>query len=210
LRTHYNCTLLYSSILRDVAPLGASSLIYDFEADSHTVTFTKTNTLILDLHVQELAMLEFSLSADVEPQNRPNSVSIAAWACDELFRELWSRGTLYHDILQEEYDRFLLWVSGVGVFAELQLSLDFRLREMDDVRLSIVAQLTIISTHLMRLARVPASDLESLHDLQDHTSKRSKRSPYGGKEGLGQVLLADAAECYGPRSDSFRIGYRAS
>jgi hypothetical protein len=210
LRTHYNCTLLYSSILRDVAPLGASSLIYDFEADSHTVTFTKTNTLILDLHVQELAMLEFSLSADVEPQNRPNSVSIAAWACDELFRELWSRGTLYHDILQEEYDRFLLWVSGVGVFAELQLSLDFRLREMDDVRLSIIAQLTIISTHLMRLARVPASDLESLHDLQDHTSKRSKRSPYGGKEGLGQVLLADAAECYGPRSDSFRIGYRAS
>lgn len=119
---------------------------------------------------------------------------MSAWTCDELFRQLWSRGTLYQDTLQGEHDRFSLWASNIGVFAEFQSSLDFRVREMDDIKGSIIAQLAIISSHLTRLTRVLAPQLEELHDLEGHASKRPKNDSHDGETELEYVPAADATK----------------
>jgi hypothetical protein len=137
-------------------------------------------------------MADSSLSDDAGSQNRPESISMWAWTCDELFRQLWSRGTLYQDTLQGERDRFSLWASNIGVFAEFQSSLDFRVREMDDIKGSIISQLAMISSHLTRLTRVLAPQLEELHDLEGRASKRPKNNSHDGEPELEHVPAADA------------------
>jgi hypothetical protein len=139
-------------------------------------------------------MVEPSLSADHESQDRPETINSAARTCDELFLELWSKGALYQDSLQCERDRFSLWASNIGVFSELQSSLDFRLRDMDDIRGSIIAQLAIISSHLMRLTQVPTPQLEELHDPEGPASKRLKRERHGHETESKSIPAADATE----------------
>jgi hypothetical protein len=140
------------------------------------------------------AMVIPSLPENAGSPGRSESINSCACTCDELFRELWSKGALFQDILQGERDKFSLWASNIGVFAELQSSLDFRLRDMDDIRGSIVAQLAIISSHLMRLARVFASQLEKLHDTEGPMRKRLKTKLYDGETELEHVSAADATE----------------
>lgn len=41
---------------------------------------------------------------------------------------------LTKDGLRDEFARFRLWLSGIGVFADVQLSLDFRVREIPELR----------------------------------------------------------------------------
>jgi hypothetical protein len=139
-------------------------------------------------------MMKSSITADAESSDRLESINSLACTCDELFQELWSKGTLFQDILQAERDKFLLWTSNIGVFAELQISLDFRLRDMDDIRGSIKAQLYIISIHLTRLTQVSASQLEELYDIESPARKRLKTEPYDGELELGQSSVADTTE----------------
>jgi hypothetical protein len=80
------------------------------------------------------------------------------------------------------------------VFAELQSSLDFRLRDLDDIRGSIVAQLVITSSHLTRLTQVFASQLEELHDTEGPANKRLKRGSCDGENELENVAAADPME----------------
>jgi hypothetical protein len=52
---------------------------------------------------------------------------------------------------------------------------------MDDIKESIIAQLAIISSHLTRLTQVLAPQLEELHDLEGHATKRPRNNSHGGK-----------------------------
>lgn len=137
-------------------------------------------------------MVDSSLHVDPGSPGRPRSISSWAHICDKLFRELWHKESLFQDILQAERDKFSLWASNIGVFAELQLSLDFRLRDLDDIKSSIVAQLIIISSHLTRLTQVFASQLEGLHDIEGPVSKRLKRGSCDGETELEHVAAADS------------------
>jgi hypothetical protein len=139
-------------------------------------------------------MVNSSFPADVGSSSRSESINSLACTCDELFQEVWSKGALIQDIMQGERDKFLLWAFNIGVFAEQQLSLDFRLRDMDDITGSIKAQLDIISGHLMRLTQVPASQLEELHDTENSARKRLKTGSYDGEPEPGQVSAADTME----------------
>jgi hypothetical protein len=139
-------------------------------------------------------MVDSSLHADPGSPGRSGSISSWAQICDKLFRELWHKESLFQDILQAERDKFSLWASNIGVFAELQSSLDFRLRDLDDIRGSIVAQLVITSSHLTRLTQVFASQLEELHDTEGPASKRLKRGSCDGESELEHVAAADTME----------------
>lgn len=50
--------------------------------------------------------------------------------------------------LQDEFARFQLWTSNIGVFAELHSSLDFRLREFSDIKEPFLRQLATIESRL--------------------------------------------------------------
>jgi len=136
-------------------------------------------------------MVESSFPADAGSLSRSESIHSWARTCDELFLELWSKEALFQDTLQGERDKFSLWASNIGVFAELQSSLDFRLRDMNDIRGSIVAQLVITSGHLERLTRVFAPQLEELHDTEGPASKRLKREPYDDERNLEHVAATN-------------------
>lgn len=50
--------------------------------------------------------------------------------------------------LLDEFGRFKLWMSNIGVFATLQSSLDYRLRDFGDIRDSFSRQLITIESRL--------------------------------------------------------------
>lgn len=50
--------------------------------------------------------------------------------------------------LDDELDRFILWASNIGVFADINQSLDFRLQDIPDVVDLFLKQLEIISYRL--------------------------------------------------------------
>lgn len=52
--------------------------------------------------------------------------------------------------LQDEFVRFKLWESNIGVFADVHASLDFRLREIPDVAELFVRQLATIEERLQQ------------------------------------------------------------
>jgi hypothetical protein len=52
--------------------------------------------------------------------------------------------------VKDEFSRFRLWLSNIGVFAELQLSLDFRVRDAPDIKDLFLKQLDIIETRLQQ------------------------------------------------------------
>ncbi|KAF3077411.1 hypothetical protein CFAM422_000176 [Trichoderma lentiforme] len=61
---------------------------------------------------------------------------------------------LTKDGLQDEFVRFRLWLSGNGVFANVQLSLDFRVREIPDLRDSILNHLGTIHYRLAQFSDI--------------------------------------------------------
>jgi len=50
--------------------------------------------------------------------------------------------------LWDQYERMKLWASNIGVFAELHASLDYRIREHDDLKRTLVGHLDIIENRL--------------------------------------------------------------
>ena len=52
--------------------------------------------------------------------------------------------------LSNEFARFNLWASNIGVFAEVQLSLDFRVREEPELKDSFLGHLDIIEGQLLQ------------------------------------------------------------
>ena len=52
--------------------------------------------------------------------------------------------------LMDEFGRFKLWTSNIGIFTELHSSLDFRLREFKDIKEPFLRQLATIKTRLLQ------------------------------------------------------------
>lgn len=52
--------------------------------------------------------------------------------------------------LLDEFGRFKLWVSNIGVFADLHSSLDYRLRDFNDIKGSFTRQLITIESRLQQ------------------------------------------------------------
>jgi hypothetical protein len=50
--------------------------------------------------------------------------------------------------VRDQYQRFKIWSSNIGVFAELRASLDFRVREYDDIKEIFLGHLQIIDSRL--------------------------------------------------------------
>ena len=84
---------------------------------------------------------------------RPETIGENAKACLDLF----AQGILLlaqddapdaRRGLQDEFGRFKLWTSNIGVFAELHSSLDFRLREFSDIKEPFLRQLATIESRL--------------------------------------------------------------
>src|ERR1700722_10325736 len=85
--------------------------------------------------------------------NRPETIRENAKACLDLF----SQGILLltqsdasdaQRGLQDEFGRFKLWTSNIGVFTELHSSLDFRLREFSNIKKPFLRQLATIESRL--------------------------------------------------------------
>lgn len=88
---------------------------------------------------------------DSELQERPESISSCARDCDSHFLQVFNMVPWVREALGVEYDRFLMWANNIGMFAELRSSLDFRLRELDDIRREFLAQLSLIASSLLEL-----------------------------------------------------------
>ncbi|PKK44837.1 hypothetical protein CI102_13256, partial [Trichoderma harzianum] len=52
--------------------------------------------------------------------------------------------------LLDEFGRFKLWTSNIGVFADLHSSLDYRLRDFDDIKDSFTRQLITVENRLLQ------------------------------------------------------------
>jgi hypothetical protein len=77
-------------------------------------------------------------------------------ACFELFNQCSRAARVLEeddadgvkDNLEDEFARFRLWLSNIGVFADVQLSLDFRVREIPDLRDMFLKQLVTVDCRL--------------------------------------------------------------
>ncbi|KAL6695167.1 hypothetical protein J3F84DRAFT_400021 [Trichoderma pleuroticola] len=61
--------------------------------------------------------------------------------------------------LLDEFGRFKLWTSNIGVFADLHSSLDYRLRDFDDIKDSFTRQLITVENRLQQLLDAAQQDL---------------------------------------------------
>ena len=73
--------------------------------------------------------------------------------CIDLFDQLRTITSIRSDptilaAVQDQYQRFKIWSSNIGVFAELHASLDFRIREHDDIRETFLGNLKVIESRL--------------------------------------------------------------
>ncbi|KAH0526242.1 hypothetical protein TsFJ059_009591 [Trichoderma semiorbis] len=69
--------------------------------------------------------------------------------------------------LLDEFGRFKLWTSNIGVFADLHSSLDYRLREFDDIRDSFTRQLITTESRLQQLLDAAQQDLSKTSIKED-------------------------------------------
>jgi len=93
--------------------------------------------------------------SSADSTDRSATIREKAKECLDLFAEAIRllNGAHIVDIrirLQDELGRFKLWATNIGVFAELQMSLDFRLREFKDVQETFLRQLAAIESRLLQ------------------------------------------------------------
>ncbi|KAL6825861.1 hypothetical protein J3E69DRAFT_380963 [Trichoderma sp. SZMC 28015] len=69
--------------------------------------------------------------------------------------------------LLDEFGRFKLWVSNIGVFADLHSSLDYRLRDFNDIKGSFTRQLITIESRLQQLHDAAQQDLSKTSITED-------------------------------------------
>ncbi|KAL6810157.1 hypothetical protein V8C40DRAFT_258613 [Trichoderma camerunense] len=69
--------------------------------------------------------------------------------------------------LLDEFGRFKLWTSNIGVFADLHSSLDYRLRDFNDIKDSFTRQLITIESRLQQLHDAAKQDLSKTSIKED-------------------------------------------
>jgi len=93
------------------------------------------------------------LYADLMPEI--NSIRAGAELCLDHFHkayELSCEAALYKRAdfvsVKDQFDRFRIWTSNIGVFGDLHASLDFRVRDHDDIKDDFLGHLKIIEYRL--------------------------------------------------------------
>lgn len=88
-------------------------------------------------------------------QHDGDTIRKVAGRCLRLFaqnidhaKSLNETNDLTQSTLQDEFVRFKLWESNIGVFADVHTSLDFRLREIPDIAELFLRQLDTIEERL--------------------------------------------------------------
>lgn len=82
-----------------------------------------------------------------------SDIAEQAARCLEKFRKLIfasdvEKGTSLPRGFRDQLDRFQLWATNIGVFADVQSSLDFRVREHPEVKLLFIRHLITIQSRL--------------------------------------------------------------
>ncbi|KKO99136.1 hypothetical protein THAR02_08748 [Trichoderma harzianum] len=72
-----------------------------------------------------------------------------------------------HNSLLDEFSRFKLWTSNIGVFADLHSSLDYRLRDFNDIKDSFTRQLITVESRLQQLLDATQQDLANSSIKED-------------------------------------------
>jgi hypothetical protein len=86
----------------------------------------------------------------------PSTIGECSKKCLNLFSQsadaMWdlqqSDASRVKNSFQDEFVRFKLWASNIGVFADVHASLDFRVRELPDVAEMFLRQLDTIECRL--------------------------------------------------------------
>jgi hypothetical protein len=74
-----------------------------------------------------------------------------ARSCQTLFKSYVAMPLICnHDIAAEQQARFNIWAANIGVFADLRSSLDYCLKENNEVRMMVLQLLDLIHRNLRR------------------------------------------------------------
>lgn len=89
----------------------------------------------------------------MEAPSSHRMISEAAGECDNLFHQCLSQSRLLRHgpasaLVEDQYGRFNIWISGIGVFAPAHASMDYRLRETPDVKDLVVRLLETLLGHI--------------------------------------------------------------
>lgn len=81
------------------------------------------------------------------------SIVEAADACKKAFAArldlLLSKSGIGHDVTEDQLARFNTWCSNTGVFAAGHASLDYRLRDAEDMQDLVLSMLEILTIHVV-------------------------------------------------------------
>jgi hypothetical protein len=91
-----------------------------------------------------------NVSNTIQDEHTSDTRSRESTTQDTSFRE----GPPLPNILKNEAGRFNIWTSNIGVFAELKLSMDYRLRDAPDIRTLVVELLDSLLENLSHLERL--------------------------------------------------------
>lgn len=79
------------------------------------------------------------------------------------------------DSIEDEFARFRLWLSNIGVFADTQLSLDFRVREIPDLRDLFLKHLDTVECRLNQRMLSPVTISSSRFPHAHHGGRQCMR-----------------------------------
>ncbi|KAL5085404.1 hypothetical protein Trisim1_010631 [Trichoderma cf. simile WF8] len=82
-----------------------------------------------------------------------------------------------HNSLLDEFSRFKLWTSNIGVFADLHSSLDYRLRDFIDIKDSFTRQLITVESRLQQLLDATQQDLANSSIKEDEDEDTGISTP---------------------------------
>jgi hypothetical protein len=66
----------------------------------------------------------------------------------QLVNEAANRDPASFVLIQEQFERFKIWASNIGVFADLHASLDFRVRDHEEIKKTFLGHLKVIEFRL--------------------------------------------------------------
>ncbi|KAM6484223.1 hypothetical protein HDV62DRAFT_315358 [Trichoderma sp. SZMC 28011] len=114
----------------------------------------------------------------------PRNVTIRerATTCVDLFSQAilllaQTESSEDHNSLLDEFSRFKLWTSNIGVFADLHSSLDYRLRDFNDIKDSFIRQLITVESRLQQLLDATQQDLAKSPIKEDEDEDLGTSTP---------------------------------
>lgn len=94
-----------------------------------------------------------SAVADMEAPSNDRMISEAAGECIDLFHQCLSQSQLLRHgpasaLVEDQYGRFNIWISNIGVLAPAHASMDYRLRDAADIKDLVIRLLESLLSHI--------------------------------------------------------------